>query len=79
VTGLLVPLLPLLGLGTRLPLFWHPLEPSLVLLRASYEGGSAAQLIFGVVGSLGWIAAAFWWAQRRLDSLMRDTRATGGR
>ena len=29
VTGLLVPLLPLLGLGTRFPLFWHPLEPSL--------------------------------------------------
>lgn len=79
VTALLVPLLAHLGLASRFPLFWHPLDPSLVLLRASYEGGSAGQVTFGVVGSLGWTAATFWWAQRRLDGLMRDTRATGGR
>ena len=79
VTGLVVPMLALFGLETRFPLFWHPLDPSLVLLRASYEDTSPGPLIFGVLGSLGWSAEAFWWAQGRLDQLMRDTRATGGR
>lgn len=78
VTGLLVPLLAHLGLDSRF-LFWHPLGPSLVLLRASYDGASGGQVIFGVVGSLGWSAAAFSCSQHHLDRLMRDTRPTGGR
>jgi fluoroquinolone transport system permease protein len=79
VTGLLVPLLPHLGLEMGLPVLWHPLEPSLILLRASYDGESAGRVIFGILGSLTWATAAFGWAQRRVQGLMHDTRATGGR
>jgi fluoroquinolone transport system permease protein len=79
VTGLLVPLLPHLGLEMGLPVLWHPLEPSLILLRASYDGESAGRVIFGILGSVAWATAAFGWAQRRVQGLMHDTRATGGR
>jgi fluoroquinolone transport system permease protein len=79
VIGLLVPLLAHLRLTADLPMLWHPLEPSLILLRASYDAESAGQVIVGALGSLAWAIAAFGWAQGRLQGLMHDTRATGGR
>ena len=79
ITFLLLPLLAHFGLASR-PLFLpFPTEPILTMMRAAYRPAAAADLAFGVVGSVAWASIAFAIATRRLRSLMRDTKATGGR
>jgi fluoroquinolone transport system permease protein len=79
VAFLLVPLLPHFELAPRLPFLVHPIEPPLTLLRAAYGVGSRTDVVFGMLGSLGWSLVAFVWGRNRVRALMHDTRASGGR
>lgn len=79
ITLLLFPLLPHLGLASRLPFLAFPTEPVLTVIRAAYRPAAAGDLVLGLVGSGAWAAIAFAVARQRLRMLMRDTRATGGR
>ena len=78
-TLLLLPLLPHFGLAPRWLFLLHPMEPALTLIRAGYGVASDADLVFGVAGSIAWIAVAFVWGCRRVGRLMCDTRPGGGR
>lgn len=80
ITVLLLPLLPHFGLASRLPFFIfviHPIEPALTLIRAAYQPATTADLAFGVVGSIVWGTASFWWGQRAVRSMMRSTALEG--
>lgn len=79
VTVLLLPLLPHVGIGPRWFALPHPIEPALALMRAGYGDGGRADVVFGLIGSLGWSAIAFRVGRRRVARLMGDTRARGGR
>jgi fluoroquinolone transport system permease protein len=79
VTLLLLPLLPHFGLAPRAPFLLHPIEPALVLLRAAYGGADTAEVAFGAIASAIWSAVAFVWGRKRVERVMRDTRAGGGR
>jgi hypothetical protein len=79
VSLLLLPLLPHFGLAPRQLFLIHPVEPALSMIRAGYGVGDYREIVFGIVGSVAWGTAAFAWGQHRLDRLMRDTRASGGR
>jgi fluoroquinolone transport system permease protein len=79
VAFLLVPLLPHFELAPRLPFLVHPLEPPLTLIRAAYSATSQANVVFGVLGSLGWSLVAFAWGRNRIRALMHNTQASGGR
>ena len=79
VSLLLLPLLEHFGLAPRQLFLLHPVEPALILLRAGYVAQDSGLVIFGVAASLLWGTLAFRWALRRLEQLMRDTRAAGGR
>lgn len=79
VTLLLLPLLSHFGVVPRALFLWHPIEPALALIRAGYGTGGPAEIAFGFAGSLAWGALAFGWGRRRVDAMMRDTRAGGGR
>lgn len=59
VAFLLLPLLPHFELAPRLPFIVHPLEPPLTLIRAAYGVTSPTDVVFGVLGSLGWSLFAF--------------------
>lgn len=76
---LLLPLLAHFGLAPRALFLLHPIEPALTLMRAGYGADGARELTFGIAGSLVWATVAYHWARSRLDRLMRDTRAAGGR
>ena len=79
VVLLLLPLLPHFELAPRLPFFVHPLEPPMTLIRAGYGAIDRVEVVFGVLGSLGWSAIAFVWGRNRVRALMHNTRASGGR
>jgi fluoroquinolone transport system permease protein len=79
VTLLLLPLIPHVGLGPRWPYLLHPIEPALTLMRAGYGVAGDYDLAFGVGGSAAWGTIAFMWGRSRVERLMRDTRAGGGR
>jgi fluoroquinolone transport system permease protein len=79
VTLLLLPLLSHFGVVPRALFLWHPIEPALALIRAGYGTGGPGEIAFGFAGSLAWGGVAFGWGRRRVDALMRDTRAGGGR
>lgn len=76
---LLLPLLAHFGLAPRALFLLHPTEPALTLMRAGYGVESPRAVFFGIVGSLAWGTVACRWARSRVDRLMRDTRAGGGR
>lgn len=75
VMFLLLPLLPHLGLTGRLPFHLHPVEPAMTLLRAAYRGATLWEIVYGIIGSLGWCAASFVWARRRFRDFV--VRAAG--
>lgn len=51
-----------------LPLFWlHPLQPSLVLMRAAYEPFGAGTIAAAFVVAVGWLALGFVAARRAYD------------
>lgn len=79
VSLLLLPLLAHFGLAPRVLFLLHPVEPALSLLRAGYVTQDSRDLVFGVAGSALWGTIAFRSARRRLERLMRDTGAAGGR
>jgi hypothetical protein len=79
VAALLLPLLPHFGLAPRMVFLLHPTEPALTLIRAAYRATAATEIAFGLVGSVIWGTIAYGWGVRRLATLMRDTRASGGR
>ena len=79
VAALLLPLLPHFGLAPRMVFLLHPTEPALTLIRAGYRATAATDIAFGLVGSVIWGTIAYWWGMRSLATLMRDTRASGGR
>jgi hypothetical protein len=75
-------MLPLLAHFGVLPARWfiaHPIEPALVLLRSAYQPPPLAAQGVAIAGAMLWSIATFAMAHNRLASLMRDTRATGGR
>lgn len=77
ITVLLLPLLPHFGLAPRGPFLLHPIEPALTLIRAAYQPPTTTDLAFGVVGSIVWGTASFWWGQRAVRSMMRSTALEG--
>ena len=79
VAFLLLPLLPHFELAPRLPFVIHPLEPPLTLLRAGYSITGRTDIVFGVLGSLGWSGIAFIWGRNCVRALMHNTQASGGR
>jgi fluoroquinolone transport system permease protein len=76
---LLLPLLPHFGLAPRAPLLFHPIEPSLTLLRAGYVSAGPGELAYGAIASTTWSVVAFLWGRRQVRRLMRDTATRGGR
>jgi fluoroquinolone transport system permease protein len=79
VAALLLPLLPHFGLAPRVLFLLHPTEPALTLIRAGYRVTAPTDIAFGFLGSAIWSTIAYWWGLRSLATLMRDTRASGGR
>ena len=64
VTLLMLPLLDYLGLWQNPIFYLHPLQPSLVLMRAAFDPLSAWQIAYGVIGSMLWFGLSFVWARR---------------
>ena len=56
VAVLLLPLLPHFGLGPRVPILVHPIEPALTLIRAGYGSGNAGDIACGTFGSVKTLA-----------------------
>ena len=79
VVLLMLPLLPHFGVLAARGFVAHPIEPALALLRSAYHPPSIAAQGVAIAGTVLWSIAAFAAAHHRLASLMRDTRATGGR
>ena len=79
VTLLLLPLLPHFGFAPRALYLLHPIEPAITLIRAAYGAAGTADVVFGVAGSLAWIAVAYVWGRQCVGRLMCDTRAGGKR
>lgn len=67
ITACMLPLLPHFGLTSRLPFLLHPVEPMMVLLRASYTPASGGLIAYGFAGSLVWVAVSFVWARQRFE------------
>lgn len=62
---LMLPLLGLLGMMPAWPLYVHPLQPPLVLMRAAFGATTEWWAIgYGLFGSLLWLLGSFLWAQR---------------
>jgi fluoroquinolone transport system permease protein len=78
VSLLLLPLLAHFGLAPRALFLLHPVEPSLTLMRAGYQGLDSRELAYGVLGSLAWASLAFAWARRSVGRLMREGRSRTG-
>ncbi len=76
---LLLPLLAHFGLAPRALFLLHPIEPALTLIRAGYGVEGPREAFLGFLGSLAWATLAYRWARGRVELLMRDTRAGGGR
>jgi fluoroquinolone transport system permease protein len=79
VSALLLPLLAHFDLAPRVLFLLHPVEPPLTLLRAGFVAPDSRDVLFGVAGSVGWGTIAFRSARSRVERLMRDTGAAGGR
>jgi len=79
VTLLLLPLLGHFGLTSRVAWVWHPMAPTIALIRGAYEPIGLAESFFGIFGAVAWATAAFRLATHGAARLMRDTRASGGR
>ena len=79
VALLLTPLLAHVGLAPRSLFLLHPIEPALTLIRSGYVPASPGDLSFGGAGSIAWSGFVLLWARRRVDRLMRNTHASGGR
>lgn len=65
ITLLLAPLLGHFGLVDGRWLLWHPVEPAMVLLRASEGTVPGSVLAYGWVGATGWVVVASLLARRR--------------
>ncbi|MBI2848768.1 MAG: ABC transporter permease [Chloroflexi bacterium] len=77
VLGLLV--LPLLGyfdLWSPGVLYLHPVQPSLLLMRAAFVAPPAWEMVYAATGSLFWLALSWILALRAARRLVQ--RATGG-
>lgn len=79
VTFLLLPLFAHVGLMSHAPFLLHPVEPSLILLRAAYGGGTAVEIAYGIVAGVAWCAITWRWGSASIGRVMRQTAATGGR
>lgn len=62
---LMLPLLDHFDLAAHPAWLLHPVQPFLALLRAAFEPASAFDWAYGLLGSLGWTAAAALTARRR--------------
>ena len=62
---LLAPLLSHFGMLDGRVLLWHPVEPAMALLRASYGPVSEATAAYGWIGATGWVVVAAALARRR--------------
>lgn len=70
--------LPLFGYYSVVPmvtLAWHPLAPSLVLMRAAWEPVDPGWLAYGVLGSGVWLVVLGAWARRRFVHLIAPAQA----
>jgi fluoroquinolone transport system permease protein len=73
---LMLPLIDYAGLWQS-PLFYlHPVQPSLLLLRAAFMPVAPAQIVFGLVGALFWTAVAYVWARRTFQHFVVRTAGT---
>ena len=75
ITLFSLPLLAYYGVVPWWTFAWHPMMPSLFLLEAGCRPVSAALLIFGMLGSLGWCGVAFLWARHRLIHVVAPAAA----
>ena len=75
----MLPLLPHFGFQSRAVYVVHPVEPALTMLRAAYRPTSGVEVGLALVGAAFWSTISFAIARARISSMMRDTRATGGR
>lgn len=67
---LMLPLVDFFG-PWHSPIFYlHPLQPTLVLMRAAYTEASPLEIAYGVVGSLFWYGVLFLWARRTFDRVI---------
>ncbi|MBL8155950.1 MAG: ABC transporter permease [Anaerolineae bacterium] len=68
-------MLPLVGFFElwHSPIFYlHPLQPTLVLMRAAYAPATPAEIAYGVLGSLFWYGVLFAWARRAFDRVIME-------
>jgi fluoroquinolone transport system permease protein len=72
VTLLMLPLADHFGIFPTVLVYAHPVQPSLTLLRIAFEGGSAGEALYGLIGSVVWLGAAWWLARRAYVSVLRQ-------
>ncbi len=63
ITVFTVPLLAAFTGWEIWPLYLHPLQAPLVLLRAGFQPEPAGRLLYGVIYSLAWIVPGYYWAR----------------
>ena len=62
VAVLVSPILNHFGLWRSFIFYLHPVQPALILLRWAFMPVAPWEIIYGLVGSLFWLAVAFAWA-----------------
>jgi hypothetical protein len=75
----MLPLVPHFGLQSRMIYLAHPVEPALTLIRGAYQPLPGLELGAAAAGAALWSLASFAVARHHIVTMMRDTRATGGR
>jgi fluoroquinolone transport system permease protein len=73
---LLLPLVHYSGLWQSAVFYLHPVQPSLVLMRAAFLPVATWEVVYGLLASLAWAAVAFVWARRVFHRFV--VRAAGG-
>jgi fluoroquinolone transport system permease protein len=61
---LTAPLIDHLGIWRSWLFYIHPIQPPLLLMRSAFVPLEWWQVVYGLMGSLVWVAASFEWARR---------------
>jgi fluoroquinolone transport system permease protein len=70
VVLLMLPLVDFFGLWHSPIFYLHPLQPTLVLMRAAYTPATPSEIAYGVWGSLLWYGLLFAWARHTFDRVI---------
>lgn len=73
---LALPVIDHFGLWRSAVWYLHPVQPSLLLLRAAFSPLAAWQIGYGLLGSIFWCLFIFWWARRIFTRFI--VRTAGG-